>query len=188
MKKKIAQQWIEAGYEIFAKEGPNGLKVEQIARKVGKSKSSFYHLFADTELFQEKLLEWHLERAVKIAERTELCKSLVPDQILLMIDLECDVLFNRQLRINRNNPAFQHCFEQANRKVEAAMMGIWADFFGLSGQPVVAQSIMKITTDNFYLRITEENLNYEWMLTFLYEIKNIIKHIVKSGEAESPIE
>lgn len=187
MKKKIAQQWIEVGYEIFAKEGPNGLKIEQIARKVGKSKSSFYHLFADTELFQEKLLEWHLERAVKIAERTKQCKSLVPDQILLMLDLESDVLFNRQLRINRNTPAFQRCFEHANQKVEAAMLDIWAEFFGLSAQPVVAQSILKITTDNFYLRITEENLNYEWMISFLNEIKSIISHIVNSRSAENPI-
>lgn len=61
MKTNTEQPWIEAGYEIFAEDGPNGLKVEHIAKKINISKSSFYHLFVDMELFQEKLLEYHLE-------------------------------------------------------------------------------------------------------------------------------
>ena len=46
--------WILCGYDIFSKEGSNGLKIEVIARRVNKSKSSFYHHFADLDLFIEK--------------------------------------------------------------------------------------------------------------------------------------
>jgi AcrR family transcriptional regulator len=44
------QPWINHGYRTFAYEGPTGLKVERLARQVGKSKSSFYHLFADLDI------------------------------------------------------------------------------------------------------------------------------------------
>ncbi len=44
--------WIKTGYEIFALSGENGLKIEVLAKKVGISKSSFYHHFADLEIFQ----------------------------------------------------------------------------------------------------------------------------------------
>ena len=48
--------WILCGYNIFSKEGPKGLKIEVIARQVSKNKSSFYHHFADLEVFTEILL------------------------------------------------------------------------------------------------------------------------------------
>ena len=118
MKSTIEQPWIETGYEIFSKEGPAGLKVEHIARLVGKSKSSFYHLFADTEIFQEKLLAYHQDRAVVIAAQARACKSMVPDMLNLLIKVKPDLLFNRQLRVHRTNPEFQQCFEKANGLVE----------------------------------------------------------------------
>ena len=57
----VKQPWIEIGYKTFAKLGPDGLKIEALARAVGKSKSSFYHLFATLEIFQRALLIHHLE-------------------------------------------------------------------------------------------------------------------------------
>lgn len=68
MKNKNMQPWILAGYELFAIDGPTGLKVEVISRKVNKSKSSFYHHFADLEVFTEYLLNYHMERAKAIAQ------------------------------------------------------------------------------------------------------------------------
>ena len=47
--------WIIKGYELFANKGSLGLKVEVISKAVNKSKSSFYHHFADIEVFLELL-------------------------------------------------------------------------------------------------------------------------------------
>lgn len=181
MKNGIEQIWIETGYEIFSKQGPNGLKVEQISRAVGKSKSSFYHLFADIEIFQEKLLHYHHERAKEIAARAGQCKTMVPDMLNLLLDVKPDLLFNRQLRVYRNNPAFQKCFEQANVLVEEAFMGIWTESFGLQNRPHVARNIMNMTTDNFYLRLTEENLNSQWLLSFFNDLQSSVQQIIKAG-------
>lgn len=54
--------WIKAGYYVFGRKGPNGLNVELLAKRVKKSKSSFYYYFGDMESFQEALLAYHLER------------------------------------------------------------------------------------------------------------------------------
>ena len=51
MDSKITIPWLEVGYAIFSNEGPKGLKIEVLAREVGKSKSSFYHCFADLDIF-----------------------------------------------------------------------------------------------------------------------------------------
>lgn len=181
MKDNIEQPWIEAGYEIFSKQGPNGLKVEQISRAVGKSKSSFYHLFADIEIFQEKLLQYHQERAVIIAAEARACKSMVPDLLNLLLTVKADLLFNRQLRVHRKNVAFEQCFQKANGMVEEAFMGIWSEAFGLKEKPHIARNIMKMTTDNFYLRVTEETLNAEWLLAFLTELQSMVKEIISSS-------
>ena len=46
------QLWITLGYNIFALEGINGLKIERLAKMAGKNKSSFYHFFVDTKHLQ----------------------------------------------------------------------------------------------------------------------------------------
>ena len=42
--KESKENWIKAGYETFALSGKSGLKIEPLANKVGKNKSSFYLL------------------------------------------------------------------------------------------------------------------------------------------------
>ena len=179
MKYNTEQPWIDAGYEIFAKDGPAGLKVEHLAKKVGISKSSFYHLFVDMEIFQEKLLEYHLEQARNMAEQSKNCKAIVPDILNLFLENKKALLFNRQLCINRNNQLFQSYSEKATAIVEKTYFDKWMDLLGLHSQQHIARNILKIYTDNFFLRISEETLTYEWLLSLLDEIKMLVKDIKK---------
>ena len=109
MIENIKKPWILEGYKIFSQEDPKGLKIEVLARRVDKSKSSFYHLFADVDCFIEELLAFHLEQAKIIADRERLCNSIDPALIDLLLEVKEDLLFNRQLRVNRSNIAFKQC-------------------------------------------------------------------------------
>lgn len=169
------QDWILVGYELFAKEGPQGLKVEVIARKVGKSKSSFYHHFADIEVFTEFLLNYHVEVAKVIGERERLCKNVVPELLLLLLEIKQDLLFNRQLRIHRSTPAFKACFERVSREMGDAIVGIWAEMLGIPAQESLAGLVLGLTIENFYLQITEETLTYEWLLNYTNEIRFMVQ-------------
>jgi AcrR family transcriptional regulator len=174
MKSSIEQPWIEAGYKIFSNEGPTGLKVDQMARKVGISRSSFYNLFADLGIFQEKLLAYHAERAQQATEAVKKCKSIEPDLLLQIVEHKEYVLFNRQLRIHRDNPAFKAGFENAIGMVSKELIGIWSEMFGLQQKPDIARNLMMITADIMFHRITAENLNYEWLQLFTTEITQAI--------------
>ena len=171
------QAWIYIGYDLFSKEGPKGIKVEVLAKKVGKSKSSFYHHFSDLEFFMESLLNLHLEKAKRISLQAAKCKKMAPDLLNLLIDIKQDLLFNRQLRINRQMPNFKQCFQAANKLVENAFLDVWAIELGLSEKKHLAQSVLSLTVENFYLQITEETLTYNWLKLFLIEIQAMVRGI-----------
>ncbi|MEO0470119.1 MAG: TetR/AcrR family transcriptional regulator [Bacteroidota bacterium] len=167
--------WILTGYRMFAQKGPAALKIEVIAREVGKSKSSFYHHFADLEVFREFLLAHHLERAEIIAERERACKTLVPELLEVLVDVKEDLLFNRQLRFNRDNPRFKSCFEKSTQAVGDGILRIWAEALDLGDNSYLAQLVLNLTLENFYLQITEENLTYDWLETYVTELKTMVQ-------------
>lgn len=180
------QSWILIGYKLFAGEGPKGLKVEVIARSVGKSKSSFYHHFADLEVFTKILLNYHLERTIIIADKERLCKNVIPDLLNLLIEAKQDLLFNRQLRVNRNIPEFRRCFEKSNKAASEAILDIWAEMLGLTGSSNLAQMVLNLSLENFYLQITEETLTYEWLVNYVNELKKMAEAFQKN-ELKKPI-
>lgn len=96
----LKDPWLEKGYEIFSVEGPKGLKIERLAREVKKSKSSFYHFFADLEIFTNQLLDLHTQNAKVVLEKELKCEHLIPDLLHVIVAHNQDFLFNRQLRIN----------------------------------------------------------------------------------------
>ena len=177
MSNPIIQPWILIGYDLFSKQGLSGLKVEVIARKVGKNKSSFYHHFADMEVFMEVLLNHHLERSKIIATRERLCKKMIPDMLNLLVEVKQDLLFNRQLRVNRHIPAYKNCFESINREIEDAFLEIWSEALGLSNKTNAAKKVLEQSIENFYLQITDEALTYEWLLKFVGEIRIMVQEI-----------
>jgi AcrR family transcriptional regulator len=185
MKNTAELPWIEAGYELFSHQGPDGLKIEQIARKVGISKSSFYHHFADLSIFQEKLLVYHLDYAKAVAEKASHCESLIPDFLHLMVEVKPYILFNRQLRIHRENVSFQLCFERAVTVVEDELLDLWSEMLDLKEEPRIAANILKVSIDLFYHRVTDSNLTYEWLIEFIEEIKIFLKDVIRSSGLSS---
>lgn len=167
--------WILSGYELFSQEGPSGLKIEVMARLTGKSKSSFYHHFADLEVFTEILLLYHRERSRIIAVQESECKNVVPDLLHVLIENKIDLLFNRQLRVHRNIPSFKECFESANTEVGGAILGIWADMLGLSENSHLASIILNLSLENFYLQITEETMTFEWLENYVSDLQAIVR-------------
>ena len=171
----LTQPWILVGYQLFAQEGPGGLKVERLARKVGKSKSSFYHHFADLEVFTAFLLEYHMDRALAIAARERKCANVIPELIEVILDVKEDLFFNRQLRIHRNIPKFRACFEASSHEVGDAIIGIWAQELGLEGNSYLALMVLNLSLENFYLQITPQTLSYTWLEEYVKGLKQMVQ-------------
>jgi len=182
MNNSIKDIWLLTGYEIFAQQGPNGLKVESIARLVSKSKSSFYHHFGDLDLFKTELLNHHIKKSKLIAEKAKNCKKMVPDIIHLLVESKIDIFFNRQLRINRNIQAFKECSEKASGLVENAFLEVWSKDLGLGNEMQLGRIILNLIVENFYLKVTEDSLDYEWIANYFNEIKSMVKAMTKTGK------
>lgn len=165
--------WIEVGYHTFAYDGPSSLRVERIAKEVGKNKSSFYHLFVDLKIFTQILLDFHLEQAKCIAQK-EANANDEKELIEILINHKVDLLFNRQLRFHRENPDFENCFNKINSITFQALMPLWKEIIGLEDNSSLAEMVLALSMDNFYLQITNSTLNKEWLASYFKSIRAMV--------------
>ena len=174
----IQKPWIEEGYRVLAHKGHEALKVERLAKTVGKNKSSFYHHFADLEVFTGVLLEYHLKQAYAIAEKESKAQSL-EELIDIILEHKLDLLFNRQLRVYRDIPAFEACFTKVNAVSVPAILEIWAKIIGLEDHSYLAGLVLQLSLENFFLQITEKTLNREWLENYFRELQKLIRQFKK---------
>ena len=173
------KKWIDIGYSLFAKEGPKGLKVDHMAKTLGASRSSFYYHFTDLEIFTSCLLEHHIERAQLMCEAALHCETMNPDLLNAIVEFKEDLLFNRQLRIHRELPDFDQCIEKAHHPIEKAFLKIWAKEMQLQNNLPTAKVLLRLVSDNFYMKISEDNLNFNWLANYLREIVEMTRSIGK---------
>lgn len=64
-----ASDWIEAGYELFGRLGPDGVRIDVLAAQLGVAKSGFYHRFADREALLDSIIERWREHASAVYAR-----------------------------------------------------------------------------------------------------------------------
>ncbi|MBK7631838.1 MAG: TetR/AcrR family transcriptional regulator [Ignavibacteriales bacterium] len=178
MKTNTKEPWILTGYDLFAKEGPKGIKIEVIAKRVSISKSSFYHHFAHLDLFLELLIEYHLQQSHIIADKENSAKNIDPELIDILVKHKTDLLFNRQLRINREHKLYLDALVKSNKTVGDAFVMLWVKDFDLKLSRKQLQGIFELALDNFYLRINAENLNHQWLSEYFANLKRIAKNFV----------
>ena len=168
--------WIKTGYEIFAISGQSGLKIEPLAKKVGISKSSFYHHFADIEIFVEFLLKHHIQQSYIIAEKEHQAKNVSPELIDILIEHKYDLLFNRQLRINKNVKLFADTLSQSNKIVGNAFVMVWVKDLNLQLNQKQLEGLFELALENFYLQINSENLTHQWISDYFANLKRIARN------------
>lgn len=173
--KESEKKWIEIGYRTFAYDGPNSIKIIRMAQKLNKSKSSFYHLFGNLEIFTQRLLDFHLEQAKCIVIKESNAKN-EKELIEVLIQHKIDLLFNRQLRFHRETSIFENCFNEINQISFPALVPLWKEIIGLSDNSYLAEMVLALSIDNFYLQITESTLNEEWLKFYFKSIRDMISH------------
>lgn len=174
------QIWIEAGYQAFAFEGPQALRIEKLARTIEKNKSSFYHFFADLEIFTERLLDVHLEQAKVMSEKESAAKNET-ELTQVLLEHKIDLLFNRQLRVQRDRSDFQACFVKTNEISLPKFMPIWKKVIGLNENNHLAQLVLMLSIENFYLQITDETLNSNWIAAYFEKIREMVRLFKKTN-------
>lgn len=161
---------------MLALQGENALKIEMLAKKIGISKSSFYHHFADMQLFVEALLNYHLEQSKVIAEKEKSAKTIQPELIDILVAHKIDLLFNRQLRFNQQKNEFRETLEKSNQIIGNEFVRIWATDLQLNLSVKQLESIFELALENFFLQINPENMTFEWISNYFENLKRIAKN------------
>jgi AcrR family transcriptional regulator len=175
MKEKTAL-WISKGYEAFALLGEQGLVIEQLAKAVGKSKSSFYHHFANMDIFLDEILLHHLVKSAIIAEKERKAAHITPDLINILLEHKVDLLFNRQLRINANKAHFNETLLKSNAIIGTDFIRLWLTDTKLNVTPKQAEAIFELAMENFFLQINTDNITKEWLNNYFDNLKRITRN------------
>ena len=175
MKVSSYNSWIDEGYHQFALNGPLGIVIENIAARLSISKSTFYHHFGDIDYFTAVLLDEHVEKAKQIAKESACLTSFIPGFPTLLLKFKTDILFHKQLRLQRENKLFQQYYKKAVEPVMNAIEPLWSAFIGTNTDKETSRKLFLIIEDMFYQRVTTENFTIEWMETLSYELKDVVQ-------------
>ena len=169
------QVWINSGYLRFAEGGVAEVRIEAMARDTGISKSSFYHHFADLDVFFEALCTYHLEQAAIIAEKEAACTTIDPELIEVLTEHRTDLLFNRQLRVLRDDPVFGRCLRDADAAMGDGFIALWQRDLKLPVTHEQLRALFGLAIENFFLQLTPEHLNREWLRTYFKQLRLVVK-------------
>ena len=145
---------------------------------MGKSKSSFYHHFADLEIFTKHLLAYHIQQSFIIAAKERNASNINPELINILVDHKTDLLFNRQLRIHQNIKTFADTLTKSNTIVGDAFVNVWIKDLNLALSPRQIEAVFGLALENFYLQINADHLNYDWLLRYFTNLKTAVKNML----------
>lgn len=175
MKQDKKTIWITVGYEIFALNGLSGLQIEPIAKLVGKNKSSFYHHFANIEIFVEELLQYHISQVKLMCEKEKKAHRFNPDIIHIFVDHKIDILFSKQLRLDNQNAEFQKVLKITDEGLADVYTFLLKTDLELNLKQKGIDSFFQLALHNFFLQINADNIHFEWLATYFEEIKRLAK-------------
>ncbi|XDD46176.1 hypothetical protein AB3N60_15905 [Leptospira sp. WS39.C2] len=166
--------WIQKGYELVSIYGFETLKIEKLSRMIEKPKSSFYYLFVDLENFTKHLIDFHLKQCILISEKESLCETIDPGLVKILTEHKIDLLFNKQLRINRHNVNFKDIIIKTDEIGLDPFLNIWKRDLGLIMSDSQWSNLFSLVLENFYLQIHFEILTEPWLKEYFSKLKSVI--------------
>jgi AcrR family transcriptional regulator len=172
-----AHRWIEAGYEMFAFEGPESLQVEKLAKKLGLNKSGFYHYFGDREVFISKVLDYHCLLAERFRINITELTQFDPDYYELLIKYRLTLFVQMQLRRHPDERNFQEIFRKIAGSNDKALVPLLSNHLGIPGEHDLALEFWDLIRDSFYMQLTHNNLEILLSRKIVDKVRRIIKKL-----------
>ena len=136
--------------------------------------------------FTERLLEHHLRQSQVLSDKESQAEN-EPELIDHLLDHKLDLLFNRQLRVHRENEAFAAVFTRTIEILLPGFLPIWKQIIGLEEHNYLAQTVLMLSLENFFLQITDETLNRSWITADFDQIREMVR-LFKQNQAILPVD
>jgi len=184
-KAKNSSVWTEAGYNLFAEEGIEGIQVERIARILKLNKSGFYHYFGDIDGYCEELIKLHKRKADLYLADLATVKSIDPEYFMVLVQHKIPCMFHLQLIRRKDNPLFYKTAEQIDQQEDGIIGELWSDYLGIHDHPELAIRYFNIVRDMLYARINFNNFDYHTLHKFMAEAKAVMQQMTDTKEFET---
>jgi AcrR family transcriptional regulator len=165
--------WIKVGYDLFALNGENELKVETLAKKAGISKSSFYHHFANMDIFITQLINFHLQQLKILIDKEKKVKSINPELINVLLEHKTDLLVNRQLRFNSQKEHYKPALRRSTELIGNGLIPVFVANLNQKLTEKQLTGLFDLALENFFLQLNPENLNATWLAAYFENLKRI---------------
>lgn len=176
---QACQKWIDAGYQQFALEGPDGILVERMARILSLNKSGFYYYFGDRDFYLDQLLKFHLSQCEELALEMRMMTRFDPDFFNTIMKHKESVMVQMQLLRYRHHDRCKDYYVQVNQLVDKEIIPQWSAFIGIQNDPALALQFFKLTRDLFYSRITPGNITHDFIRILIYEVKEVAQNLLE---------
>jgi AcrR family transcriptional regulator len=174
---ETSQIWIDAGYELFAYEGPDGILIEKLARQLGMNKSGFYHHFGDRDLFFDELIKHHYKVIEKFCMEAAQLQHFDPDYLNLLVKYKTSAFVQMQLRRHMNIPFFKEAFDKVRSETEKKIVPLWAAYVKMTDNPELASELWNIIRDVFFMRLTTKDVSMEFLQELVKEFKLVVESV-----------
>ena len=175
-KPSSVHKWLNTGYELFAKEGLDGIQIERLARILNLNKSSFYHYFGDIEIFLDELFECHKSIVYSMASDFRNARQ-IDDYFSILLKYKETVLFNMQLVRYRHIESFNKVYHTINAIVDPEVIPLFSALVGLSNNRELASKFYGQVRDMLYSRLTWANMKEEFLRSFLRDVKDVVREL-----------
>ena len=179
----MKDQWLEQGYIDFAKEGPDNLSINRIGQEIGASRSSFYHHFAEIDLFVDALLarHWEICQQFNTAGKAN-CKNLIPDLYELLATYPTPLQFSRQLVHHRHIPRFNFVFVKSyEASAKAFVLDLFAEHMDLHLPQEDLNDLFLTLGEAWYSRLDPKDLSADTLRRHAEDILQDLANFMGSG-------
>lgn len=178
---KTRQLWIEKGYELFGKHGPDGLNIKLLSEKAGLPRTNFYYHFADKEDLIEQLLYLHTQIAKNYYEvLKDQMQVFIPDMYKVSAQYPQGFKFQRQLFLNRNDQRFNLVYINSNIICNPIIIPKLIEYYKLNVPYSIIESLWATVTDTWYSRLEVNKFNVADLSGLTEEIMSTVLDFAKT--------
>ncbi len=181
-KPKASEKWVDAGYQIFAQEGLEGIQIERMARILSLNKSSFYHYFGTQEIFLERMVAHHHSMADLLIADFNNAACIDPDILQAVINHKVTIMAQVQLTRHKSNPSFFAAARALDERIDRTVLRTWKEYIGVLTNDDLAYRYCGLVRDMFYTKISFENFTFPFLRELATSAREIAEQLVKEGE------
>jgi len=187
VKARNSDVWLEEGYNLYAREGMQGIQIERLARILQLNKSGFYHYFGDLEGYSAALIDLHETNAHDFLREARQINSIDPEYFHLLVNYKVPVLFQMQVMRDPQNERFYKVGEQLHRMGDVVLRDLWSEYLGVPDRTDLAIRYFGIVRDSAYTRISYDNFDFAYLSKLFTDARIVLRQIAEGMKtANSP--